>query len=248
MATIRLIDWTNDAALPTLRCIGPAAGPLNSKEIHMKVAILGTGTVGQHLAKGFVGLGHEVIFGTRNPDGESARKALAAVGPGVRAATFADAAKAADFAVLATSWEGTESAVKLAGAANLAGKLVIDAINPLAVGAGGPTLAVGHSTSAAELIQGWLPQAKVVKAFNIVTATHMVNPQLAGGPPTMFIAGNDAAAKQQVLGILKDFGWESIDIGALDGARLLEPLAMLWIRYAFQNNHWTHAFKLLGRA
>lgn len=213
----------------------------------MQVAILGTGTVGQHLARGFIGLGHQVIVGTRDPSGESAKKALAAIGPGARAATFADAAKAADFAVLATSWDGTESAVKLAGAANLAGKLVIDATNPLALGAAGPSLAVGHTTSAAEMIQAWLPQAKVVKAFNIVTATHMVHPKLAGGPPTMFIAGNDAEAKQQVLDILARFGWESIDIGALDGARLLESLAMLWIRYAFQNAHWTHAFKLLGK-
>lgn len=214
----------------------------------MNVAILGTGTVGQTLARGFIGLGHQVIVGTRDPNGASAKKALAAIGPGVSAASFADAARAADFAVLATAWDGTESAVKLAGAANLAGKLVIDAVNPLKMVDGAPTLAVGHTTSAAEMIQGWLPQARVVKAFNIVTAAHMVNPKLAGGPPTMFIAGNDAAAKQQVLDILARFGWESIDIGALDGARLLEPLAMLWIRYAFQNGHWTHAFKLLDRA
>ena len=213
----------------------------------MNVAILGTGIVGQTLARGFIGLGHGVVVGTRSPQGDSAAKALAAIGAGARAATFSDAAKTADFAVLATSWAGTESAVGLAGAANLAGKLLIDATNPLTFGGGVPALAVGHSTSGAELIQGWLPQAKVVKAFNTVTAGHMVNPKLDGGPPTMFIAGNDAEAKAQVLDILGRFGWESIDIGALDGARLLEPLALLWIRYAFQNQHWTHAFKLLGR-
>lgn len=213
----------------------------------MNVAILGTGIVGQTLAKGFIGLGHQVIVGTRDPAGDSARKALAAIGPNARAATFADAAKAADIAVLATVWDGTESAVRLAGADNLAGKLLIDATNPLDFSTGTPTLAVGHSTSAAEMIQTWLPQTKVVKAFNSVTATHMVQPKIAGGPPTMFIAGNDADAKKQVLDILAKFGWDSIDIGALDGARLLEPLAMLWIRYAFQNQHWTHAFKLLGK-
>jgi hypothetical protein len=212
----------------------------------MKVAMLGNGVVGQALAKGFIGLGDEVTFGTRHPDGESSRKALTAV-PGARAALYADAAKQADFAVLATPWDGTENAIHLAGPANLAGKLVIDATNPLASGPAGPHLALGQTTSAGELVQGWLPGAKVVKAFNIVTAAHMVNPKLDGGPPTMFIAGNDKGAKAQVLDILGKFGWESIDIGGIEGARLLEPLAMLWITYAFQNNHWTHAFKLLGR-
>jgi predicted dinucleotide-binding enzyme len=213
----------------------------------MQVAILGTGTVGQHLARGFIGRGHQVILGTRDPGGQSAQKALAAIGRGVRAAPFGEAARAGDFAVLATSWEGTEAAVRLTGAANLAGKLLIDTTNPLDFTRLAGELALGYTTSGAEQIQSWVPQAKVVKAFNIVTATHMVDPQLAGGPPTMFIAGNDAQAKRQVLAILQDFGWESVDIGALDGARLLEPLAMLWIRYARQNNHWTHAFKLLDK-
>ncbi len=213
----------------------------------MQVAILGTGTVGQHLARGFIGLGHQVIVGTRDPKGDSAQKALAAIGPGARAATFAEAARAADFAVLATSWEGTESAVKLAGADNLAGKLVIDAVNPLAMVDGKPALALGHTTSAAEVVQGWLPRSHVVKAFNTIGAAHMVQPRQAGGPPTMFIAGNDTGAKAQVTQILGAFGWDTVDIGGLDGARLLEPLAMLWIRYAFQNQHWTHAFKLLDR-
>ncbi len=212
----------------------------------MKVAILGTGVVGQSLARGFLGLGHEIVFGTRDPGGAKAKDAVAAAGK-ARAATHADAARAADFAVLATAWSGTESALQLAGAANLAGKLVIDVTNPLDFSGGMPKLAVGHTTSAGEIVQRWLPDAQVVKAFNIVTATHMVGPQLPGGPPTMFIAGNDAQAKRQVLDILDRFGWESIDIGGIEGARLLEPLAMLWITYGFQNNHWTHAFKLLGR-
>ncbi len=213
----------------------------------MQVAILGTGIVGQSLAKGFIGLGQRVLVGTRDPNGESAKKAIAAIGEGARAATFADAARAADFAVLCTLWAGTENAVALAGADNLAGKLVIDTTNPLDFSSGKPTLAVGHTSSGAEQIQSWLPQAKVVKAFNIVTAGSMVQPKLEGGPPTMFIAGNDVDAKQQVLEILAKFGWETVDVGTLDGARLLEPLAMLWIRYGIQNSHWTHAFKLLGK-
>ena len=212
----------------------------------MIVAILGNGVVGQALARGFIELGHDTVFGTRSPDGESTRKALAAA-PGARAALYADAAKAAQFAVLATPWDGTENAIHLAGPDHLAGKLVIDATNPLEDGPAGPRLAVGQTTSGGERVQAWLPRAHVVKAFNIVTAKHMVHPQLAGGPPTMFIAGNDKGAKAQVLDILGKFGWESIDIGGIEGARLLEPLAMLWITYAMQNGHWTHAFKLLGQ-
>lgn len=213
----------------------------------MKVAILGTGMVGQALARGFIGIGYEVVFGTRDPGGESARKAVAQAS-GAGAATFAEAARQADFAVLATGWPGTENAVRMAGADNLKGKLLIDVTNPLDASQGvPPKLAVGFTTSAGEMIQAWLPQSRVVKAFNTVTAGHMVDPKLAGGPPTMFIAGNDKDAKAQVLDILGKFGWESVDIGGIEGARLLEPLAMLWITYAFQNDHWTHAFKLLGR-
>jgi predicted dinucleotide-binding enzyme len=225
--------------------LAPALIHQSPQENTMQVAILGTGTVGQHLARGFIGLGHQVIVGTRDPKGDSAQKALAAIGAGARAATFAEAAAAADFAVLATSWDGAQGAVELAGADNLAGKLVIDVINPLTFAGGAPALALGHTTSAGEVVQAWLPRSHVVKAFNSVGAAHMVQPQQAGGPPTMFIAGNDAGAKAQVTQFLTAFGWDTIDIGGIDGARLLEPLAMLWIRYAFQNQHWTHAFKLL---
>jgi predicted dinucleotide-binding enzyme len=211
----------------------------------VNIAVLGTGTVGQHLAKGFVGRGHQVVIGTRDPAGQSAHRALAALGPGPRAARFSEAAAAAELVVLATSWSGTRSAIELAGAANLAGKVLIDVTNPLDFSAG-PALALGYSTSGAELIQGWLPQARVVKAFNTVTASLMVDPEVAGGPPSMFIAGNDPDAKRQVEGILEQFGWEAIDIGGVDGARLLEPLAMLYIRYAIRHDNWAVAFKLLG--
>lgn len=214
----------------------------------MKVAILGTGTVGQSMAKGFIGLGHEVIVGTRDPKGASASAALEAIGKGARAATLAEAARDADMAVLATNWSGTENALRLAGPDHLAGKLVIDATNPLDASAGAPRLALGYTSSGGEAVQAWLPKSRVVKAFNIVTATHMVHPKLPDGTPDMFIAGNDAQAKRQVAEILHAFGWsEPIDIGGIEGARLLEALAMLWITYGIQNNHWTHAFKLLGR-
>lgn len=211
------------------------------------VAILGNGVVGVALAKGFSAQGYQVVFGTRDANGAKTTEALAAV-PGARAATFAEAARAGHVAVLALPWTGLEAGILAAGADNLAGKLVIDPSNPLDFSTGAPTLAIGHADSAGELVQRLLPKAKVVKAFNTITASHMVNPTLADGTPDMFIAGNDDAAKAQVAELLRAFGWRApIDLGDITASRLLEPLAMLWISYGFRNNHWTHGFSLLGQ-
>lgn len=211
------------------------------------VAILGNGVVGVALAKGFAELGYTVVFGTRDVKGDKTVQALAAV-PGATAASFSDAARAGTVAVLALPWSGLEAGVLAAGADNLAGKLVIDPSNPLDFSTGTPTLGLGHTDSAGELAQRLLPRAKVVKAFNTITASHMVHPQLADGTPDMFIAGNDEAAKAQVAALLHAFGWRApIDMGDITASRLLEPLAMLWISYGFRNNHWTHGFSLLGQ-
>jgi predicted dinucleotide-binding enzyme len=211
------------------------------------VAILGNGVVGVALAKGFASLGYAVVFGTRDVKGDKAVQALAAV-PGATAASFSDAARASSVAVLALPWSGLEAGVLAAGADNLVGKLVIDPSNPLDFSTGVPTLGLGHTDSAGELVQRLLPHSKIVKAFNIITAGHMVHPQLADGTPDMFIAGNDEAAKAQVAELLHAFGWRApIDMGDITASRLLEPLAMLWISYGFRNNHWTHGFSLLGQ-
>ena len=211
------------------------------------VAILGNGVVGIALAKGFAELGYAVVFGTRDTQGEKTLQALAAV-PGARATSFSEAARASSVAVLALPWSGLEAGVLAAGAQNLACKLVIDPSNPLDFSTGAPTLGVGHTDSAGELVQRLLPDAKVVKAFNIITASHMVHPQLPGGTPDMLIAGNDAAAKAQVSDLLRAFGWRAaIDMGDITASRLLEPLAMVWISYGFRNSHWTHGFSLLGQ-
>jgi 8-hydroxy-5-deazaflavin:NADPH oxidoreductase len=95
------------------------------------------------------------------------------------------------------------------------------------------------------MVQRWLPPSKIVKAFNHVGNAHFFKPQFADGPPTMFICGNDAGAKKTVTGLLDTFGWSVVDIGGIEGARLLEPLAMLWITYGFRTNNWSHAFRLL---
>ena len=211
------------------------------------VAILGNGVVGTTLGQGFAELGYQVVFGTRDANSSKTRAALGAV-RGSRAASPDEAAAAGSLAVLALPWLGLEAGILTAGAHNFAGKLVIDPSNPLDFSGDVPTWAIGQAGSAGELVQHLLPQSKVVKAFNTVTAAHMVHPRLPDGTPDMFIAGDDAQAKAQVAQILKGFGWrEPIDAGPIGASRLLEALAMLWVLYGVRNDHWTHAFSLLGR-
>lgn len=212
----------------------------------MKIGILGSGDVGQALGTGFAARGHEVMMGSRTPDSEKVQDWLRKVGPHAAAGTFADAASFADLAVLATLWGGTEHAIALADPARLEGKVVIDATNPLTFAPDSPPgLALGHTDSGGEQVQRWLPGARVVKAFNIVGNAEMVDPSFPGGPPDMFICGDDAAAKQGVTEILTQFGWSTIDIGGIEGARLLEPLCLLWVGYGVRTGSWHHAFKLL---
>ncbi|HEX6745892.1 MAG TPA: NADPH-dependent F420 reductase [Longimicrobium sp.] len=213
----------------------------------MKIGILGTGVVGQSLGRGFAGRGHDVMIGTRDPGSGKLDEWVAATNGRGSVGTFAEAAAFGELAVLATSWTGAENALRLAGAENLDGKVVIDVTNPLDFSAGAPRLSVGFSDSAGEQVQRQLPGAKVVKAFNIITAGEMVDPDFPCGPPTMFICGNDEGARHAVAGICTEFGWEVVDIGGIEGARLLEPLAMLWIVHGVRSGAWTHAFKLLRK-
>ncbi len=197
----------------------------------MKIGILGTGAVGQSLAKGFTKHGHEVKLGHRDPK-----------------ASYADAATFGEIALLCTPWNGTESAITLADPKNLARKVVIDVTNPLQPTATDPfALALGFDDSGGEQVQRWLPQSRVVKAFNIVGNSLMVDPKLPGGPPDMFIAGNDAAAKQTVTRICTQFGWPVVDIGGIERSRLLEPLAMLWCVVGSTFNWRDQAWKLLHK-
>src|SRR5207302_5011243 len=123
-----------------------------------------------------------------------------------------------DLVVVATAWSGTENALQLAGADSFAGKVVIDATNPIDASHGmPPRLALGHTDSGGEQVQRWLPRARVVKAFNSVGNPHMFKPEFPGGPPDMFIAGNDAEAKKTVTEILTAFGWNTIDVGGIEG-------------------------------
>jgi 8-hydroxy-5-deazaflavin:NADPH oxidoreductase len=214
----------------------------------MKIGIIGSGVVSVALATGFTNLGNEVMISSRTPQQEKVVAAVSKIGKLASAGTFEDAAKFGDVVVLSTAWSGTESAIKMAGAQNLKGKIVIDTTNPLDASQGMPRLAIGHTNSSGEMVQKWLPESHVVKAFNIVGNAYMFKPQFADGNPDMFICGNDENAKKSVTGILHEFGWTGVnDMGGIESSRLLEPLAMVWITYGIKTNTWDHAFKLVHK-
>ena len=212
----------------------------------MKIGILGTGDVGRALGNGFVGLGWETKMGSREANNEKAAAWSKQAGARASHGTFADAAAFGDVVVLATVWTAVKQVLDACGG-KLDGKIVIDATNPLDFSTGAPRLALGTTDSGGEQVQRWLPKSRVVKAFNSVGNAHMVNPDFPGGPPSMWIAGNDADAKKIVTDILTKFGWDTIDTGGIEGARLLEPLCILWVDYAMRHKGWNHAFKLLRK-
>jgi len=158
-----------------------------------------------------------------------------------------EAAAHGEVIVLAVVGEAAEAAIDLAGPKNFDGKVVIDAMNPLDFSTGKtPGLFVGTTDSLGERIQRKLPMARVVKCFNIVGHVNMVDPKVPGGPPDMLIAGNDAAAKKKVTGIVKEFGWPgAIDVGGIDSARWLEAMVPLWVRVCLTLGDWNVAWKVL---
>ena len=212
----------------------------------MKIAILGSGVVGQTLGAGFLKHGHDVAIGTREP---AKLSDWASANPGGKVASFAEAAGFGEVIVLAVGGEVALDALKLAGASALDGKLVIDACNP--IGGGPPVNGVLRffttmTDSLMERLQAAYPKARFVKAFNSVGAAQMVNPQFAGGRPTMFICGADADAKKVTTTLLDQLGWDTEDMGAVEAARAIEPLCMLWCIPGVGRGDWSpHAFKLL---
>jgi len=212
-----------------------------------KIGILGSGEVAQALGRGFIKYGHDVKLGAREANNEKTTKWAKESGAHASAGTFADAAAFGEIVFLCTLWTGTENALKLAGASNLAGKVLVDVTNPLDFSKGKPALAIGHTDSGGEQVQRWVPGAKVVKAFNSVGNAHMVNPDFPNGPPDMFIAGNDEGAKATIADICKKFGWGVVDTGGIEASRLLEPLCILWVDYGMRNKTWNHAFKLVRK-
>ena len=211
----------------------------------MKVAVIGSGEVGQTLASGFLKHGHEVMMGTR----EAGKLAdWARQNRGGKVGTFAETAKFGEVVVLAAKGTVASEALRGAGAGNLAGKIVIDAVNPIAdapMSNGVLKFFTTLDDSLMERLQKEFASAKFVKAFNSVGAAFMINPKFKEGRPTMFICGNDEGAKKTVGGILEQFGWETADMGKVEAARAIEPLCMLWCIPGFLRNEWGHAFKLL---
>ena len=211
----------------------------------MRIGVLGSGAVGTTLAGGFLAHGHEVTIGSREPD---KLRDWARRNPGARTGTPGETAKFAEVGVLAVKGTAAAAMVRVAGPANLAGKPVIDATNPLADAPpvnGVLRLFTTLDDSLMERLQREFPQVRFVKAFNSVGSTQMVNPVYAEGRPTMFICGNDQPAKDLVTRFLDQFGWESADMGGVEAARAIEPLSILWCIPGFRHNQWTHAFKLL---
>ncbi len=213
----------------------------------MKVAVLGSGVVGQVLADGFLRHGDEVMRGSREPAKLASWKAGA--GPTARTGTFEEAARFGELVVLAVKGTAAEGVVRGCAPA-LAGKPVIDTTNPIADAPpvdGVLQFFTGPNESLLERLQRAVPDACLVKAFSCVGNALMVNPELPGGKPTMFVCGADAGAKRTVAGVLERFGWEVEDMGAPTAARAIEPLCMLWCIPGFRQNRWAHAFKLLTR-
>lgn len=211
---------------------------------NVRIGILGSGDVGRALGAGFAGLGHDVKIGSRDP-GKLAEW-VAATGPRASSGTFAEAARFGDILVLATLGVATEDAIALAGVDAFDGKVVLDTTNPLDFSRGmPPVLSIGHTDSLGEVIQRRLPKARVVKAFNTVGNALMVHPQLPGGPPDMFLCGNDEDAKRIAAQICDAFGWGVIDIGGIECSRYLEPMCMTWVLHGVRSGSWGHAFKML---
>ena len=210
----------------------------------MKIAVLGTGMVGQTVAAKLADLGHETSVGTRDPQATLARTEPDGMGnppfsawhaehPAVRLATFADATEQAEVVVNATNGGVSIDVLNLAGAGNLAGKVLIDIANPLDFSQGfPPTLFVKDTDSLGEQIQRAFPDAKVVKTLNTMTAALMVNPGLtAGGDHSVFVSGNDEVAKKTVIDLLTSIGHtDVIDLGDLSTARGTEMLLPVWLR------------------
>jgi predicted dinucleotide-binding enzyme len=213
----------------------------------MRIGVLGSGAVGQVLGAGFLKYGHEAMLGTRDPKKKAVEDWVRA-NAGARAGTFEETAGFGELLVLAVAGHAVESTIELAGPANFAGKTVIDATNPIADGPpvnGVLKFTTGPNESLGEFVQTKVPAARVVKAFNSVGNSLMVNPHFSQGVPTMFLCGDSDEAKGQVSAIIRQFGWEPYDCGGIVSARAIEPLCMLWCLPGFLRNDWQHAFKML---
>lgn len=211
-----------------------------------KVGILGSGAVGKMLGNGFLKNGYQVMIGSRDTEKLSEWKRIG--GENAFVGSSEEAAKFGDLIVLAVKGEAAMEVIHSAGPENLKGKTIIDTTNPIdhtrAAENGILALFTAPNDSLMEQIQRALPDSNIVKSFNCVGNGYMVEPKFPQGRPTMFICGNSEAAKAEVVEILELFGWDSEDIGKVEGARAIEPLVVLWCAPGFLRNQWNHAFAL----
>jgi 8-hydroxy-5-deazaflavin:NADPH oxidoreductase len=211
----------------------------------MKIGVLGAGPAGRTLAKGFRGRGNPVMIGSRHP--ARLEDWRVAEGLEIGIGTYAETAAYADLVVLSVLGTAAEDVLSSAGPDRLAGKVVLDASDPLDFSSGRPGLFVGTTDSLGERLQRLVPRAYVVKGLNIVLADVMVDPSLTGGEPDMFIAGDSDEAKQTVTTLLAEFGWPVVDLGGIESARWLEALSLAWVVYSHRTGKTHHAFKLIGK-
>jgi 8-hydroxy-5-deazaflavin:NADPH oxidoreductase len=210
----------------------------------MKIGIIGAGNVGGTLGARWAQGGHDVVFGSRKPQSAEMTSLVAKAGPSARSATTSEAVKASDILLLATPWRVTQDVLSATG--DVSGKVLIDATNPVLPDLSG--LEFGTTTSGAEMVARWASGAKVVKAFNTIGVNVMANPRFGGEPATLFYCGDDPGAKQPVRQLAAELGFEPLDAGPLTQARVLEPLALLWISLAIAHGYgFEIAFKLLRR-
>ena len=199
----------------------------------MKIGVFGTGVVGNTIGSKLVQLGHEVMIGSRTRDNEKALSFVKSAGAGTSAGTFSDAAAFGKLLFNCTNGMGSLEALKLAGAMNMKGKVLIDVSNPLDFSRGfPPSLSVCNTDSLGEQIQRAFPETSVVKTLHTVNCYLMVNPSMLQGEHDLFMCGNDPAAKVTVEDILKNwFGWKNvIDLGDISNARGTEMLLPIWVR------------------
>jgi len=211
-----------------------------------KIALFGSGQVGDALAVGFLANGHAVMRAARELTKLAAWKAEAK--GDVHTGTYAEAAAWGEIIVLAVKGAAAESVLEQAGLANLAGKIVIDPTNPIADAKpdnGVLRYFTNANESLMERLQAKAPKARFVKAFNSVGNMFMVNPPFKP-MATMFICGNDAGAKGEVTKILTQFGWDAVDMGGVEAARPIEALCQLWCVRGMLHADWPHAFKWLS--
>lgn len=212
----------------------------------MRIGIIGSGGVAQVLGSGYLEKGHEVMLGTR--DVSKLDEWLAAAGNGASVGSFADAAAYGDVVFLSVAAAALSSAIGLAEADNFTGKTVIDLTNPMDFSDGVPprfTATVGNSLG--EQVQRMLPASNVVKAFNSIGVAVMTDPMFDGQAATHFIAGDSEAAKLEATELIREFGWDVVDVGGIDQSFFLEALASLWVNYALKTGSWNQAFRLLRR-